>query len=289
MIYPISFCIPECKIIKEVCVKDRGVAFIIPGKLETYIYKTEKDYYEGYAKSVFGVTTCKSGWDCMRHYEILANGCIPWFENLEDCPPQTMTHFPKEIILECMKLGKEQTAEQTREISQKLLEYTRTHLTTKAMASYVLKTSGNENAKSVLYISQDTYSDYLRDLLLHGFKELFGSKSHDSPRIDFLYTDYPEEKLSTLWGKGMSYSRLLDPVQHNSSKNTTLIQDIENHVYDCIVYGSVHRGMPYWNKVKKAYKANEIILLCGEDIHDYCNYKDFFGNDKDYSLFIREL
>jgi len=289
MIYPISFCIPECKIIKEVCVKDRAVAFIIPGKAETYIYKTEKDYYEGYANSVFGITTCKAGWDCMRHYEILANGCIPWFENLEECPPQTMTHFPKEIIVECMKLGKEQTAEQTREISQKLLEYTRTHLTTKAMASYVLKTSGNENAKSVLYISQDTYSDYLRDLLLHGFKELFGSKCHDSPRIDFLYTDYPEEKLSTLWGKGMSYSRLLDPVQHNFSKNTTLIQDIENHVYDCIVYGSVHRGMPYWNKVNKAYKANEIILLCGEDIHDYCKYKDFFGNDKDYSLFIREL
>lgn len=288
MIYPISFCIPECKIIKEICLKERVVATIIPGNLETYIYKFEKDYYEGYAKSVFGITKCKAGWDCMRHYEILANGCIPWFENLKDCPPQRMTHFPKEIILECMKSGNIRTAEEMYGISQKLLEYTRKHLTTKAMASYVLRTSNNTHAKSVLYLSNDTFPDYLRELLLHGFKELFGSECHDFPRIDFLYKDYPENKIDKMYGKGITYTRLLDPEQHNYSKNTTLIQDIKNHVYDCIVYGSVHRGTPYLDEVNKAYKENEIIFLCGEDIHD-CMYKYNCGNHTKYSLFIREL
>ena len=284
MIYPIGFCIPECKIIKDVGVKEMEMAIIIPGDPKTYIYNSEKEYYEGYAKSVFGTTKQKAGWDCMRHYEILANGCIPWFEDLAACPPQTMTHFPKQLVLDAMKTRNEPN----HGLAKNLLDYTREHLTTKAMATYVLKTSGNQDARSILYISQDPCSDYLRDLLLHGFKELLGSRCHDSPRIPFLYTDYPESEVSKLYGKGMSYTRLLDPKDHDSSKDSTLVQDIEKRVYDCIIYGSVHRKMPYWNKVNKSYKPKEIIILCGEDLHE-CKYKHFFGDDKGHSLFIREL
>jgi hypothetical protein len=36
----------------------------------------------------------------MRHYEILANGCIPWFVGLQDVPSNRLTHFPKELVLE---------------------------------------------------------------------------------------------------------------------------------------------------------------------------------------------
>jgi hypothetical protein len=28
----------------------------------------------------------KGGWDCLRHYEIIGNGCMPYFENIEKCP-----------------------------------------------------------------------------------------------------------------------------------------------------------------------------------------------------------
>ena len=156
------------------------------------------------------------------------------------------------------------------------------------MASYVLKTSGNTHVKSVLFLSGDLWSDYLRDLLLHGFKELFGTECNDYPRVDLLYTDYPDSKLSELHGKGMTNAQLLEPILHDSSKGATIEKDIENHVYDCVVYGSLHRGMPFWNKVVKSYKAKEIILLCGEDNHD-CKYVNFFGDDKEHNLFIREL
>jgi len=288
MIYPIGFCIPECKIIKDIGVKELAMAIIIPGDPKTYIYNSEKEYYEGYAKSVFGTTKQKAGWDCMRHYEILANGCIPWFEDLAACPPQTMTHFPKQLVLDAMASVNELTLDHVRIISNNLLDYTRNHLTTKAMASYVLKTSGNQGARSILYISENIFPDYLREVMLHGFKELLGSRCHDSPRIPFLYTDYPESEVSKLYGKGMSYTRLLDPKEHDSSKDSTLIQDIENHVYDCIIYGSVHRGIPYWNKVNKSYKPKEIIFLCGEDENN-CNCKRTIENSEGYTLFKREL
>lgn len=83
--YPITFSIPESKIInKENCLKKtRFIAPLIPGDNTTYIYNTEKDYYESYQSSYYAITTKKGGWDCLRHYEILANNCIPYFVDIE--------------------------------------------------------------------------------------------------------------------------------------------------------------------------------------------------------------
>ena len=100
-LYPIAFSIPEEKIVTEIPTKSKFIAEINPYGvgLNTYIFKTEKDYYSDYKSSLFAVTRKKGGWDCMRHYEILACGCIPIFENLEQCPENTMFNFPKSIIL----------------------------------------------------------------------------------------------------------------------------------------------------------------------------------------------
>ena len=35
----------------------------------------------------------------MRHYEILANACIPYFPDIELCPKNTLALFPKNLIL----------------------------------------------------------------------------------------------------------------------------------------------------------------------------------------------
>ena len=55
---------------------------------------------------------------------------------------------------------------------------------------------------------------------------------------------------------------------HSLIKNFTNIsvcEDIKNKKYEIVIYGSYHRGMPYYDLV------NEIILLCGEDIHWWCD------------------
>ena len=53
----------------------------MPGIKETYIYKDEQSYYDDMYNSRFAITMRKAGWDCMRHYEIMANGCITLFLN----------------------------------------------------------------------------------------------------------------------------------------------------------------------------------------------------------------
>lgn len=284
-IFPIGFSIPECKIVKSPHIKTKLFADIIPGNKNTYIYNDEESYYNDYQSSIFGKTKCKAGWDCLRHYEILANGAIPFFENLENCPKNTMVHFPKKIILDIMDFFNQNklTNEMIFYYTNELLAYTREYLTTKKMAAYILK-SVNIKPMQILFLSQNIGVDYLRCLTLHGFKELYGDQCHDYPRIPHLYNDYPIEKLSTLYGKAMSCSRLLDNSFRNNAYDDTINEDIVSHKYDCIIYGSIHRGMPFWDIVNKAYKPSEIILMCGEDIHN-CELKHY---GKTYPLFLRE-
>jgi hypothetical protein len=126
-------------IVKEIPKKTQDYATIIPGDKSTYIYTEEKPYYEDYQKSYFGVTCKKGGWDCLRHYEILMNGCIPFFNDLEHCPEKTMTRFPKKLVLESMSKIKEQNdLSFYEEYVNLLLEHTRKNLTTEEVIKQII-------------------------------------------------------------------------------------------------------------------------------------------------------
>jgi hypothetical protein len=137
-IHPITFGIPSSKIAKLPITKTQQYATNIPGKPETYIFKDEKSYYEDYQKSYYGVTTKKAGWDCMRHYEILGNYCMPYFPELEKCPKNTLSLLPKELLIEGRELTKNFNIERYYNILDELFDYTKQNLTTKNVAEYIL-------------------------------------------------------------------------------------------------------------------------------------------------------
>lgn len=141
-IFPISFSIPTNKVNFVKTNKIRNKAICDPRDRSTYIYNNEVDYYQGYKESYFGVTMAKAGWDCMRHYEILANGCIPIFINLINCPTLTMTSFPKELCLAVTEQIKEGVKAEI--IYNEFINKFETHLlqnnTTKAEALKFLNT-----------------------------------------------------------------------------------------------------------------------------------------------------
>jgi hypothetical protein len=98
---PIQFGIPKDKIVSNVNIQPKNLlAPLIPGRLNTYTYNSEIDYYRMYQESIFALTYKKAGWDTLRHYEILMNGCLPLFLDIEDCPNNTMKNFPKKEIIE---------------------------------------------------------------------------------------------------------------------------------------------------------------------------------------------
>jgi hypothetical protein len=292
-VYPITFSINQRKILDEIPLKQKILAHIVPGELSTYIYDCEADYYQDMRSSFFAITKKKGGWDCLRHYEILANGCIPLFENLEQIPATIMTHFPKEVVLEANKLYpkikkegplSEYTDACYRYIG-KLLKWTKEKLSNDSMARYILNQTGHEGVKKILFLSGKTSPDYLRCLTLCGFKELFQERCHDSPRIPHLYSDFRHPQ--RIYGKGMTYTRLIDSSCYDKANEKTIKRDIIAHSYDIVIYGSLHRGLPYLDLVNQAYKDEEVIFLCGEDEH-VCDYRSL-GVRPNNHLFVREL
>ena len=98
----------------------RKILFITRG--ENLDYENDESYYRGYQESVFGLTCKKAGWDCLRHYEILANGCIPYFPDIADLPPDTITFFSKALVrYGNMLYEKEASDDECADLSRRLL------------------------------------------------------------------------------------------------------------------------------------------------------------------------
>ena len=52
------------------------------------MFEREQDYYADLRQARFGITVKRAGWDCLRHYELAANGCVPCFRELGRKPPR---------------------------------------------------------------------------------------------------------------------------------------------------------------------------------------------------------
>jgi len=87
----ISFSIPGYKLRKKPINKTRLLVNHITDK-RNYIFSNEQDYYDDIARTKYVITRKKSGWDCMRHYEIAANWSIPCFYKLNN-KPETCAPF----------------------------------------------------------------------------------------------------------------------------------------------------------------------------------------------------
>jgi hypothetical protein len=287
-LHPISFSIPEEHIVSAVPAKTRAIAYISPHDRSTYIYKDQASYYKGYQDSWFGSTMKKAGWDCMRHYEILANGCIPFFVDIKSCPASIMTTFPKQLVYKAMHIDPHLPHNHAKltAIIEQLLAYTRQHLTTRATALYVLRTINAPVQPKVLMINgMALQPDYLRCLLAHGLRQELGSNFIEVPRLPHLYTDFPVDQLPSLYGMGFSYARLLDATADQQIDRTNIPERIKCKEFDYIIYGSVHRNQSLWDLVVANYPANRIIWLCGEDTHS-CEFQQ---TDVPYHFFMREL
>jgi len=99
-LHEISFSIPDSKVCAAPRAKtklltqhivDPELAQLVHGSTR-YVFDREDDYYNDLQVSRFGVTTRRAGWDCLRHYEIAANGCVPCFRDLQAKPSKCAPH-----------------------------------------------------------------------------------------------------------------------------------------------------------------------------------------------------
>jgi hypothetical protein len=145
-LFPIHFAIPEEKFISNIydLKKDKFFAPCNPKNKKTYIYKTEETYYRQYQESFFGITIKKAGWDCLRHYEIISQGCAPYFYKLAKSSYLTMHQFPRLEVFRLMQIADDYLKTKSLNLEvylanlEYLFNYGKKHLTTKALAKYVI-------------------------------------------------------------------------------------------------------------------------------------------------------
>ena len=101
-VFPLNISIPKNKIIKNLNLKPKNLlAPLIPYRYKTYIYKNERDYYNMWQNSLFGISHAYGKWwETVRYYEMLMNGCVPLVLNLEKCPEDTLTQLPKKELID---------------------------------------------------------------------------------------------------------------------------------------------------------------------------------------------
>jgi len=136
-IRPINFAVPRT-LFSMPSSKSRAFATVIPGETHTYKFEREDDYYQDYQSSYFGVTCRKAGWDCLRHYEIMACGCMPRFPDLISCPRRTMAAFPKQLVSDYYKKhGCKVTPEYWPTLHQ-IYEHAKNYCNTEYLIQYIL-------------------------------------------------------------------------------------------------------------------------------------------------------
>ena len=142
-IKPIAMAVPDEVLLPYIPFnKSQLFGCVYPGKPETYIFKKEDIYFYDYYKSYYGVTFKKGGWDCLRHYEILANRCIPYFIGLENCPRNILFNWPKKLILATNVYAKSCLVPLEYDLLlEELYSYVKQNMTTSVLARYVIETS----------------------------------------------------------------------------------------------------------------------------------------------------
>jgi hypothetical protein len=305
-IHPFSYGIPDELIVSSVPAKSELFASIVPGNHSTYIYRVgqEAEYYAAYQRARFAYTTKKGGWDALRHYEILANGCIPIMD-FSGCPSDTMTTFPKDLIREAMNALLPYTDEKAAlydMYATQLLEHTRTYLSCSALAKSFLATMRIDPVSgSVLILRCERHPNYSREMLTIGLKRLLGPRCTLYPSNPFLHSDYPLESLSSLYGQGYTYTRRLDPVTTLSEEE--ILEGLKQKRWSMVLYGKNgpddgHEGTvpfsPFWSVVKAQYSHDEIAFLYGGDGCQDLTTSNRYGNHLLQQMgfghcFVREL
>jgi len=299
-VYPIVIGLPAAAVVSCVPTKHRHFAPQKSRGAYSFTIAEEAEYKRSYRQSRFAVTTKKSGWDCLRHYEILGSGTAPYFERLEDASEGTLRHLPKESLIKLRSIADGWDSDPSLseflylcEISR-LLAYTQQHLTTKAVAQYVLDVALKPSARRILFLGGNEGTDYVRDMLLHGMKEVVrerGGVVVDFVRPPHMYwsddTGPKEWSNEGLYGLGFTYARWLTAVDDDVDR-----ADIDGRIrareFDLVVFGSVHRGMPFLDVVGESYGRDEIVFVDGEDEHGWeCEMVKAF-KDKGF-YFMREI
>ena len=97
-VIPLWFSVPANRVRPPGLCRHKVWSTHIPGNSSTYVFPDEASFMSDYQDSWLASTWKRTGWDCMRHVEILAGGAVPVFAGVSQCPRCTMVGYPKQLL-----------------------------------------------------------------------------------------------------------------------------------------------------------------------------------------------
>ena len=208
----------------------RDFARLVPGDVRTYNYSEEVSYLEMYASSLYCITKKKGGWDCLRHYEILLAGCVPYFLDIRNIPGRSMVHFPHHLIQLLMRLpglpSEDALADQLshdanimidhevfpkgeyESLRSAMLSFVESHMLSAKRASDLRLAHHRVFLHSAATVEKPV--DYLRELLMVGLLEN-GHQVLTTFNASYIFEDFNVSRLDMPWGasygRGFLYER----------------------------------------------------------------------------------
>ena len=260
-IRPISFSYPGTTWDMKGAPRDL-IAPIIPGL--PYSFTDEREYMATYNNAFLGLTHRKAGWDCFRHVEILAAGALPLMPDIGQVPKFSMVHYPKSGMAAVVRETTESGSPPDLSTRQSLHDHFTQHLTSRAMAEYVMTSSGLSGASSVLFVDAalPSAADYLSVLTLIGLKQVFGRECALAYPADYIYSD-SRTQTENLYGRGFGYTRILDGHLRSPAESTGRMPDLAH--FDAVIIGSVSRNHAEAVSMLKKFPASRTIWILGED------------------------
>lgn len=282
-VYPISFGVPENKVLDYMPEKKRDFFPQNIGENPIDTYKNDSDRYwqdlqdsRFFVAGKFGV-----GWENLMIVEALSQGCIPLF--IEDIPQYACQFLPK-VFLDGVRKAKGVhigwidhhlfSREAYVKMANYLLQYTKNHLTTKAMARYLLSTTGKEVSRVLALAFGYDEGDYLmQQSLIHGLKELLGNENvFDVPKVDSLFD---KNARAMTYRGGIPYCASMKDMKNMTVDRNNIESRIKKHEFDIvIVFGSFTKQdqtrlkisdgcFPYGSIVENHYDSSEICFIDG--------------------------
>ena len=233
----------------------------------------------------------RSGWDCFRHYEIIASGTFPFFIDLNHLPTGTMHTFPVSLVQKAMTLPGVPSMDEVKRAIQhhssipkinhkifpsniycrlrtELLKYARSRLTTVQTALHV-----TQGKKRVLMVTPWVV-DYQSVVLAHGL-EILATDNHI--QVDFLTDTYHTRKpilykdhiTDHSYGYGFTYQgRLPTPIdfltgesEHtvNRRRRNAIIHRLNMKYYDLLIV--TNGANKYCNFGLSGFPFKDLLML----------------------------
>ena len=262
-VWPISFSYPAMLPLRT---PTEQLSPIVPGF--PYAFTDNAEYLAKYAQASMALTFRKAGWDCFRHVEILASGALPLMPDADRIPRFAMIHYPRTAMAALAAKAITHGGVPDEQTRGDFRDFAEGHLTTEAMARYVLRMSGLHDVQRVLFVDDQTpvNPEYQSTLALIGLKQLLGRGCEVSFPADFLFAG-SNLTAARHYGRGFGYSHAVDISTRTAAEESGRVghglDDLRS--YDAVVVGSISRNTALTRQVLEQCDPSRVILIHGED------------------------